>query len=178
MNPNFIRRYSGGEEWLQYKGRSPLYVINYKRTEATEIDQTRYRTLRLVAIKSIYINEELSAKCRYADIRMSPMDVDEIYGCAVFIETYPEGEIPVKGGRGVRKTWLDGYSEPVEFYHPDYSVLPKEEDYRRTLYWNPEVMPDEAGNAQVRFYNNSRCRRLKITAEMISADGAIGMFNE
>lgn len=41
MNPNFIRRYSGGEEWLQYKGRSPLYVINYKRTEATEIDQTR-----------------------------------------------------------------------------------------------------------------------------------------
>ena len=37
---------------------------------------------------------------------------------------------------------------------------------------------DEAGNAQVRFYNNSRCRRLKITAEMISADGAIGMFNE
>ena len=162
MNPNFIRRYSGGEEWLQYKGRSPLYVINYKRTEATEIDQTRYRTLRLVAIKSIYINEELSARCRYADIRMSPM----------------EGEIPVKGGRGVRKTWLDGYSEPVEFYHPDYSVLPKEEDYRRTLYWNPEVMPDEAGNAQVRFYNNSRCRRLKITAEMISADGAIGMFNE
>ena len=94
------------------------------------------------------------------------------------VETYPEGEIPVKGGRGVRKTWLDGYSEPVEFYHPDYSVLPKEEDYRRTLYWNPEVMPDEAGNAQVRFYNNSRCRRLKITAEMISADGAIGMFNE
>lgn len=178
MNPNFIRRYSGGEEWLQYKGRSPLYVVNYKRTEATEIDQTRYRTLRLVAIKSIYINEELSARCRYADIRMSPMDVDEIYGCAVFIETYPEGEIPVKGGRGVRKTWLDGYSEPVEFYHPDYSVLPKEEDYRRTLYWNPEVMPDEAGNAQVRFYNNSRCRRLKITAEMISADGAIGMFNE
>ena len=42
MNPNFIRRYSGGEEWLQYKGRSPLYVVNYKRTEATEIDQTRY----------------------------------------------------------------------------------------------------------------------------------------
>lgn len=71
---------------MQYKGRSPLYVINYKRTEATEIDQTRYRTLRLVAIKSIYINEELSARCRYADIRMSPMDVDEIYGCAVFMK--------------------------------------------------------------------------------------------
>lgn len=178
MNPNFVRRYNGGEEWLQYKGRSPLYVINYKPTEATEMDQTRYKTLRLVAIKAIYINEELSAKCRYADSRMSPMEVDEMYSCVVFIETYPDGEVPVKGGKGVRKTWVDGYSEPVEFYHPDYSILPKEDDYRRTLYWNPEVMPDEAGNARVSFYNNSRCRKLKITAETISAGGIIGVLNE
>lgn len=178
MNPNFIRRFSGGEEWLQYKGRSPLFVVNYQRTEATELDQNSYKTLRLVAIKSIYINEELSAKCRYADPRMSPMEVDEWYSCTVFIETYPEGKVPVKGGKGVRKTWVDGYSEPAEFYHPDYSILPKEEDYRRTLYWNPEVMPDEAGNAQVSFYNNSRCRKLKITAETISADGMIGLFSE
>lgn len=66
MNRNFIRRVDRNGEWLQYKGRSPLYVINYEQTQATEIDQTRYQTLRLEAIKSIYINEELSAKCRYA----------------------------------------------------------------------------------------------------------------
>lgn len=178
MNRNFMRRVNSDGEWLQYKGRSPLYVINYQQTEATEIDQTRYQTIRLEAIKSIYINEELSAMCRYADKRMSPMDVDKMYSCAVFIETYPEGEVPVKGGKGVRKTWLDGYSKPAEFYNPDYSILPKEEDYRRTLYWNPEVLPDEAGQARVSFYNNSRCRKLKITTEMISADGTIGMFSE
>lgn len=178
MNEKFVRRVSNGEEWLQYKGRSPLFVVNYRRTEANEIAQSYYKTLNLEAIKSIYINEELFIKCRYADSSMSPMDVDDLYSCVVFIETYPEGEIPVKGGKGVRKTWLDGYSEPVEFYHPDYSILPKDEDYRRTLYWNPEVIPDEAGNARVSFYNNSRCRRLKIIAETISPDGTIGVYNE
>lgn len=178
VNSKFIRRFNRGEEWLSYKGRSPLYVINYQRTEADELDQTRYLTLRLEAIKSIYINEDLSIRCQYADPRMTAMDVDFFYSCVVFIETYPEGEIPVKGGKGVRKTWVDGYSEPTEFYQPDYSILPKGEDYRRTLYWNPEVMPDEAGNVRVSFYNNSRCRKLKITAEMISAGGAIGIFSE
>lgn len=178
MNEKFVRRVRNGEEWLKYKGRSPLFVVNYRRTQATEIDQSYYKTLDLESIKSIYINEELSIRCRYADIRMTSTDVDKWYSCVVFIETYPEGEVPAKGGKGVRKTWVDGYSEPVEFYHPDYSILPKDEDYRRTLYWNPEVIPDEAGNAKVSFYNNSRCRRLKITAETISPDGIIGVYNE
>ncbi len=178
MNDNFTRTFVRGEEWLQYKGRSPLFVVNYETTRATEMDYNKYKLVRLEAIKAIYINEELSSKCRYADPRMSPMEVDEMYSCAVFIETYPDGQIPAAAGKGVRKTWLDGYSIVPEFYHPDYSILPKEEDYRRTLYWNPELVPDEAGKAEVRFYNNSRCRQLKVTAETVSAEGAVGTLNE
>lgn len=178
MNKDFTRRFSLGDEYLQYKGRSPLFVINYQPTMATEMDYNKYKLLRLAAIKSIYINEELSIKCKYADPRMSPMEVDDTYSCIVFIETYPEGQISAKAGKGVRKTWLDGYSEVKEFYQPDYSILPKEEDYRRTLYWNPELIPDESGHAKIRFYNNSRCRHPKITAETISADGTIGVLNE
>ncbi|MFA6590333.1 MAG: hypothetical protein WCS66_08360, partial [Bacteroidales bacterium] len=46
--------------------------------------------------------------------------------------------IPVYKGRRVN---LLGYSPECEFYHPDYSdgVLPEQRDYRRTLYWNPDV---------------------------------------
>lgn len=131
-----------------------------------------------MAIRSICTNEELSTRCRYTDIRTSPTDVGEICGCAVFVGTYPEGEISIRGDRGARRTWLDGYSEPIGFYHPDHSALPKEEDYCRILYWNSEVMSGEAGNAQVRLYNNSRYCRLKIAAEMILTDGATGVFNE
>lgn len=178
MNPNFVRWLRGGNEYLRYKGKAPLFVINYERTMATEMDYNKYKLLTLESIKSIYINEDFSAKSRYADPRMSPMDADELYSCVVFIETHPSGQIPVKAGKGVRKTWIDGYSESKEFYQPDYSVLPEEDDYRRTLYWNPELKPDEAGNAQIRFYNNSRCRKLRINAETISADGIIGVLDE
>ncbi|MGL5546512.1 MAG: hypothetical protein ACRDCS_05860, partial [Tannerellaceae bacterium] len=69
-------------------------------------------------------------------------------------------------------------SQVKEFYQPDYIVLPKEEDYRRTLYWNPELVPDENGVAVVSFFNNSSCKQLKITAETISEDGRIGVYTE
>nr|WP_148335608.1 hypothetical protein [Bacteroides neonati] len=179
MNKHFSRRISQGEEWLSYKSQMPLFVINYQPTMATEMDYNKYKLLNLEAIKAIYINEELSIKCQYADPRMSPLEVDDLYSCVVFIETYPDGEIPVRAGKGVRKTWLDGYSnEPKEFYQPDYSILPKENDYRRTLYWNPELIPDEDGNANIRFYNNGRAQSMRINAETIAEDGTIGSVCE
>lgn len=142
----------------------------------TEMDYNKYKYIRLEAIKSIYITENLSTICQYADPRLTPFDVSDLYSCAVLIETYPEGKIPTEAGKGVRKTWLDGYSQVKEFYHPNYSVLPPVPDYRRTLYWNPSVTPDKEGKAHIRFYNNSRCRKLKISAETITTNGLIGTY--
>jgi len=176
MNNNFRKAFSRQDEYLQYKGRMPLFVINYEPTMATEMDYNKYKLIRLEAIKSIYINEDISTMCKYADPRISPLEIDKIYGCVVFVETYPEDKIPTDAGKGVRKTWLEGYSQVKEFYSPDYSVLPPEPDYRRTLYWNPSVTPDEKGKASIRFYNNSRCRKFKVSAETITADGIIGVY--
>lgn len=103
------------------------------------------------------------------------MNIDKIYGCVVLIETLPEEEVSVKGAKGVRKTWLEGYSKVKEFYLPDYRILPREGDYRRTLYWNPELMPDKEGRATIQFYNNSRCRP-RISVNVLDADGRIGVF--
>ena len=101
------------------------------------------------------------------------------FGCVVFIETYPEGEVPVEGAKEIRKTWLEGYSPAKEFYSPDYSVLPPEpNDYRRTLYWNPTVIPDETGRAKIQFYNNSSCTNFSISAETINHQGMIGVYND
>ena len=102
-----------------------------------------------------------------------------VFGCVVFIETYQEDEIPVEGGKGVRKTWLDGYSSVSEFYHPDYSALPPMSDisdYRRTLYWNPSVKTNETGHAKIEFYNNSRSRNFNISAETVTLRGMIGIY--
>lgn len=174
MNKNFSP--VSGRNYLYYKSKMPLFVINYERTRHTEMDYNKYKYIRLEAIKSIYITENLSTICLYADPRLTPFDVSDLYSCAVLIETYPEGKIPTEAGKGVRKTWLDGYSQVKEFYHPNYSVLPPVPDYRRTLYWNPSVTPDKEGKAHIRFYNNSRCRKLKISAETITTNGLIGTY--
>lgn len=177
MNPSFYPESApSGREYLLYKGRLALFVINYERTFHEEMDFNKYRNLSLESIKSVYISEDLGTMCRYADPMFTPMNIDKIYGCVVLIETLPEEEVSVKGAKGVRKTWLEGYSKVKEFYLPDYRILPREGDYRRTLYWNPELMPDKEGRATIQFYNNSRCRRPRISVNVLDADGRIGVF--
>lgn len=161
-------------EWnISYKGKSVLFVVNHKPSWESLL---KADLLRLVAIKSIYVNEEASVICDYAERQMSPLDALSKYSCVVFVETYPENEIPVEAGRGIRKTWVDGYDTPSEFYMPDYSTMPADGDYRRTLYWNPALMLDADGRAEVSFYNNGRCRRMRIDAQTVSAGGAIGVL--
>ena len=175
MNPHFqIYREPQGRDLLLYNGRLALCVINYKRVYYNEMDLFKYQLLTLESIKSIYITEDIRTMLEYADPEFTAFDIDSAFGCAVLIETYPEGEIPARAAKGVRKTRLEGYSQVKNFYQPDYGILPKEEDYRRTLYWNPEVQTDENGRATVRFYNNSRCRKPHITVETLTKDGSIG----
>ena len=46
-------------------------------------------------------------------------------------------------------------------------------DYRRTIYWEPNVRVDAKGNATVEFFNNSTCREMYVSAEGMSDDGKI-----
>lgn len=72
-----------------------------------------------------------------------------------------------------RRTQIEGYSYLSDFYHPNYSqgVPPDTKDYRRTLYWNPDVQTDSTGSATVQFYNNASCQKLDISAEGITGQG-------
>lgn len=75
--------------------------------------------------------------------------------------------------KGTRQTSFRGYSEVAEFYAPTYpdGPIPGDKDYRRTLYWNPDVRTDEEGKAAVEFYNNSYSRSFAISAAGISDAG-------
>gem|GEM_PF-615863 len=76
-----------------------------------------------------------------------------------------------RSGRSMR---IRGYTRPAEFYSPDYSHKTLQEhptDYRRTLYWNPDVKTDGQGRAHVEFYNNATARYLVVSAEGLSPDG-------
>ena len=72
-----------------------------------------------------------------------------------------------------RLTTVDGYSRPYEFYAPEYPDGPVfgDVDYRRTLYWNPNVITDTEGQATVEFYNNSITRHFNISAAGMTSSG-------
>ena len=79
---------------------------------------------------------------------------------------------------GVRHTYCEGYSRVVSFYHRDYEEeeLPKH-DYRRTLYWNPDITTSVTGKAQVTFFNNSRAKRIHIRAEGFTRNGEFIVYD-
>jgi hypothetical protein len=81
---------------------------------------------------------------------------------------------------GIRNTTFSSYSYVREFYSPQYDrmLLPDERDYRRTLYWNPDVKTDKNGNAGIMFYNNSSCKTMHVNAETVTATGLIGTMNK
>ncbi|MBR5333200.1 MAG: hypothetical protein IKV33_00500 [Alistipes sp.] len=158
--------------FLTYKMKEPLFIINYQQDHG---DIPWWDAIELLAIKSIYISEDEATIMKWADPhKISQLEATRKYSAVIFIEMHPLGKVPAKPRRGVRKTWIDGYSTPIEFYSPDYSLLPKDEDYRRTLYWNPNVKTDKVGKATVEFYNNSSCRNIDISAETLTKDGGLG----
>ena len=79
-----------------------------------------------------------------------------------------------------RTTTVDGYSRPFSFYAPEYPDGPVvgEVDYRRTLYWNPNVITDKDGKAQVEFYNNSITIHFNISAAGMTASGTPYTLNQ
>ncbi len=158
--------------FLTYKMKEPLFIINYERDRG---DIPWWDAIELLAIKSIYISEDEGTIMKWADPhKISQLEATRKYSAVIFIEMHPLGKVPAKPRRGVRKTWIDGYSTPVEFYSPDYSLLPKDEDYRRTLYWNPNVTTNKEGKASVEFYNNGSCRNIDISAETLTKSGGLG----
>ena len=70
---------------------------------------------------------------------------------------------------------LQGFDVSQEFYNPCYRnrPLPSTKDYRRTLYWNPNLELDEKGHADIQLWNNSNSTSITISAEGITPAGKI-----
>ena len=112
-----------------------------------------------------------------------PIDLSEIrsiyiqpdnpreYNSTVRIYMYLHKKYTTESNKGLRKTYFDGYNTPETFQMEDYSVIPPIEDFRRTIYWQPDVKTDSEGKAKIEFYNNSSCREMFISVEGMTPDG-------
>lgn len=86
-----------------------------------------------------------------------------------YIYTHPQ--YTTESRKGLRRTYFQGFNVPTTFKMEDYSVLPPVEDFRRTIYWNPDIRTDKDGKATVEFYNNSTCTQMYISAEGMTREG-------
>lgn len=71
---------------------------------------------------------------------------------------------------------IAGYSPAKEFYSPDYSKPNQstDNDYRKTLYWNPFVITNkEHRRIFLPFYNNDITKKIKIIIEGCNEDGKL-----
>lgn len=121
-------------------------------------------------IKCAYISEDPSA---FKHALFCP-DLVGMHPVTVFLYRHFSMLNPSKG---VRTTHFRGYNVPSTFETEDYSVLPPIEDFRRTLFWAPDVQTDAQGNATVEFFNNSSCREMHISCEGMTPRGKM-LFNE
>lgn len=78
---------------------------------------------------------------------------------------------PPKTNRQTRYTHYYGYCPPSEFKTENYSDIPPMPDFRRTLFWAPNLWTDADGKAHIEFWNNSSCTDMIFSAEGITKDG-------
>ena len=72
-----------------------------------------------------------------------------------------------------------GYSTARSFYSPKYENTSGNQvnlDFRSTIYWNPVVLTDKAGNAAFEFFNSDGTGTYKAIIEGIDKDGNIGRY--
>ncbi|MDR1373321.1 MAG: hypothetical protein LBJ17_09465 [Dysgonamonadaceae bacterium] len=173
-------RYLPQKDIVVYKDGSsrgkprPLFIVDYRQDHFDSISWNQQNFHNIKGVKSVFVSEDHAAILKYCD--GANKDVTPgMYNCVVFIETRPGGLYRKEEGRGVRMTQIEGYTPPAkEFYSPDYSLVEQQkDDRRRTLYWHPAVIPDSTGTAKIHFFNNSICRKFKISAESVTSDGTV-----
>jgi len=70
-----------------------------------------------------------------------------------------------------------GYQKPVEFYSPKYETLESKQsaipDYRTTIFWKPDVVISDAGEASFEFYTSDFPTTYSVLIEGITTNGSI-----
>jgi TonB-dependent SusC/RagA subfamily outer membrane receptor len=70
-----------------------------------------------------------------------------------------------------------GYQKPVEFYAPKYETLASRQspipDYRTTIFWKPDVVLTDSGEAGFEFYTSDFQTTYSVVIEGLTTDGRI-----
>lgn len=180
----WVRMFGDG---LSYKNRPIMWIVDNQFCTFTNIKKGgREVELRIFEndnksstridlptalddVKTVFISDKIEPMRNHFNFDR----MDSWNPIGVYVYTHRHGEPRQKDAR---YTHYQGYNMPSKFKMEDYSTLPPMEDFRRTVYWNPNVITDANGNAHVEFWNNSSCTQMYISAEGMTKDGTTLTF--
>ena len=168
----------------RYDGRPIVWILNNAFFAATSLPFSDARMEEVVKsafipernlksypvfideVKSIYV---VSDNPQVMNSYIRSVDILGSNPVVLFVYTYPSYSTESK--KGTRRTHFQGYNVPSTFEMEDYSIMPPMEDFRRTLFWNPDVKTDASGKAHVEFWNNSSAHEMLLSVEGMTRDG-------
>ncbi|MBO4612691.1 MAG: hypothetical protein J5671_05920 [Bacteroidaceae bacterium] len=131
---------------------------------------TQRQYSRLEYIDKVYIYSDYSPRMEGSKRYVQ----DDQPSVEVSLHKYPNNERRVTYRD--RRYILPGFAYQEDFYHPDYHRNPPREgykDYRRTLYWNPDLQLDSEGKAHISFFTGTRPAHITVEANGISPTGSL-----
>lgn len=167
----------GGQSVSVDINNRPVVVIDGNGDVAPDIRGEMLMPLH--GIKSMYVVFNGKFPSFLRSMQVNPVaNYDMLPNKPVLVYIYRHYSFTTESQKGLRRTYFQGFNKPSVFQMEDYSVIPPMADFRRTIYWNPNVCTDAEGKAKMVFYNNSACRKIYVSAEGMSSDGAILVSDE
>lgn len=178
-NPYFTFDIDTNNLTARYKGRPVRFFISRVGTGSWLVENNvsiNVIDLTVQDVEAIAISDKPNVEMAFARYGLDSVS-DQ--GNTVVISIFVRNDyFRNKEYNGVRRTKIQGFTQAIQFYLPDYSYadLPDEKDFRRTLFWAPYVTTDTQGEATVSFFNSPLCKRMKISAETITFGGIMGSY--
>lgn len=136
---------------------------------------------------SFFVNEITSDVSRLQAINMNDVAMIKVFrppffgagsggsggAIAIYIKKGGSDNSQIKG---LPVALINGYSVIKEFYSPDYEKKPEPDvnDYRATLYWNPNLYFDKnVRRVTIPFFNSDFCKKIRVTIEGINEAGQL-----
>ena len=163
-------------KFAMYYDMIKVYENDPNKEERTWVNSTypppgeKRRWGRLEYLDKIYVYTDYSPR-REGDVRYEQSNQPSV---EVSLRQFGDGTRRVTYLN--RRYVLKGFAYLEDFYHPDYQRNPPTEgkkDYRRTLYWNPDLQLDANGQAHITLYNNSQKTQICVETNGQAADGTL-----
>lgn len=167
--------------WYVMDGATNLTQPSY--TPGYDIDVADVKSVMVYDSPHSYMgNPEVLKMLDYSDIAKVQKS-DRVYPPGMYvveIHVYPKRNSPISWNRNTRQTTFDGYSPKMEFYSPQYPHGPIEgdADYRRTIYWNPDIELHKDSVTNITFYNNGFTKKMHVSISGLTDTGTYIILDE